>query len=231
MYSGNLTYSYVRFVQLPWLTKGQQEVAGSRQHLSKMTASTLKLSCETVDDNKVVYTSWDDLFANADNIQWLVCDYNNLTTLPESIGKLTQLTHLFCDHNHLTSLPESIGNLSQLQVFHCNHNKLTTVPESIGNLQQLRRISLHNNQITHLPESIGNLQQLTHLCVSLNKLASLPISLGNLSQLESLSIGWNDDLTEFPDQLLKCKKLRSIDYADTPMDIPQPLFQKIKAGM
>lgn len=38
-----------------------------------------------------------------------------LTTLPESIGDLTQLKKLDLRYNQLQSLPESIGNLIQLQ--------------------------------------------------------------------------------------------------------------------
>ncbi len=65
----------------------------------------------------------------------------------------------------------------------------------------------------------------------MNKLTSLPESFGDLTQLEILGIGWNDEFIEFPTQLLQCKKLRSIDYADTPMEIPEPLFSKIKGRL
>ena len=38
----------------------------------------------------------------------------DLTSLPASIGNLTNLEKLYLDENKLTSLPESIGNLKNL---------------------------------------------------------------------------------------------------------------------
>src|SRR5665647_1332181 len=42
--------------------------------------------------------------------------YSKLTSLPESIGSLTQLQNLYVDNNQLTFLPDSIGQLAQLQI-------------------------------------------------------------------------------------------------------------------
>ena len=55
------------------------------------------------------------------------CSWNNLTTLPESIGNLTSLQVLICSDNHLTILPESIGEMTSLQYLDCSGNRL---PES-----------------------------------------------------------------------------------------------------
>ena len=42
----------------------------------------------------------------------LDCGNNNLTSLPPSIGHLTNLTRLYCRNNKLTELPSSIGQLT-----------------------------------------------------------------------------------------------------------------------
>ncbi|MBP5093899.1 MAG: leucine-rich repeat domain-containing protein, partial [Abditibacteriota bacterium] len=47
---------------------------------------------------------------------------NNLTSLPESIGNLTNLEFLFLDYNKLTSLPSSIGNLTNLRSLYLGGN-------------------------------------------------------------------------------------------------------------
>ncbi|MGK7926074.1 MAG: leucine-rich repeat domain-containing protein, partial [Spirulina sp.] len=49
--------------------------------------------------------------------------------------------------NQLVTLPESLGNLTQLQTLFLQNNQLVTLPESFGNLTQLQTLSLHNNQL------------------------------------------------------------------------------------
>ncbi|MEK7399563.1 MAG: COR domain-containing protein, partial [Candidatus Poribacteria bacterium] len=97
-----------------------------------------------------------------------------LTSLPESIGKLTQLQSLDVDSNRLTSLPESIGQLTQLQILSAKNNQLTSLPESIGQLAQLKLLDASNNRLTNLPESIENLTSLEILRLSGNDALNLP---------------------------------------------------------
>ena len=50
--------------------------------------------------------------------------YNQLTTLPESIGNLSSFENLFLYDNQLTTLPESICNLPSDCYIYVNENKL-----------------------------------------------------------------------------------------------------------
>ena len=65
-------------------------------------------------------------------------DDKNLTTLPESIGKLVNLTSLdlrYC--RSLTTLPDSISklvNLTSLELYSC----YATVPKSITDMPKLK---------------------------------------------------------------------------------------------
>ena len=47
-----------------------------------------------------------------------------LTSLPSSIGKLTNLTELYLRDNELRTLPESIGNLTNLTKLNLSYNEL-----------------------------------------------------------------------------------------------------------
>lgn len=89
-----------------------------------------------------------------------------LTSLPESIGNLTNLQYLGIQNNQLTSLPKSLGSLTNLEHLSLKQNKLTSLPENIGNLTNLKHLDLCFNKLTSLPESLGNLINLTHLSLS-----------------------------------------------------------------
>ena len=108
---------------------------------------------------------------------------NQLTELPESIGKLTNLTTLYLSSNQLTELPESIGKLTNLTYLNLFSNQLTELPESIGNLTNLSRLVLDSNQLTKLPESIGKLTNLTWLNLSNNPIKSLSAEHSHLSNI------------------------------------------------
>ena len=70
--------------------------------------------------------------------------------------------------SNLTSLPESIGNLKNLTILVLLYNKLVTIPESIGNLTNLTYLDLGNNRLVSLPDSIGKLDKLEFFNISNN---------------------------------------------------------------
>jgi leucine-rich repeat protein SHOC2 len=120
--------------------------------------------------------------------------------LPESIGKLTNLTVLEINHNNLTALPESIGNLTNLRKLDLSDNQLTSLPDSIGSLRNLTELSLTNNRLEKLPDSIGNIHELTDLYLGHNKLTILPESIGDLVNLTGIDI-YQNQLHEIPESI------------------------------
>ena len=96
--------------------------------------------------------------------------YNQLTSLPDSIGMLTSLTILYLSNNQLTSLSESIRKLTSLTTLDLSYNQLTSLADSIEMLTSLTDLDLSNNQLTSLPESIGMLTSLTNLYLYNNQL-------------------------------------------------------------
>jgi Leucine-rich repeat (LRR) protein len=55
------------------------------------------------------------------------------------------LTKLLLSENQITSLPESIGNLTNLEELDLSGNELSVLPETIFNLNNLTKLSLSNN--------------------------------------------------------------------------------------
>ncbi len=137
---------------------------------------------------------------------------NQLTTLPDSLGQLTQLTNLDLSNNQLTALPTSLGQLTQLTELRLSYNQLATLPESFGQLKQLQLLILDNNILTTMPEVINQIVNLKGLELDGNQFIDLPKSL-NLPNLESLYLGTdagNNPLINLPECIRKMKKLRNL---------------------
>ncbi|MFM5891194.1 MAG: COR domain-containing protein [Dolichospermum sp.] len=82
--------------------------------------------------------------------------YNQLTTLPEAIAQLSNLSELYLSYNQLTTLPEAIAQLSNLTVLDLSDNQLTTLPEAIKQLSQLEKLDLRGNQLNIPAEILGS---------------------------------------------------------------------------
>lgn len=80
-------------------------------------------------------------------IAW--ADKNNIPQdrLPRDTEELCNLDALYLNFLGLTHLPDSIGKLSQLTTLDVAHNQLTHLPDSIGNLTNLRRLNIHDNPL------------------------------------------------------------------------------------
>ncbi|KAL2911175.1 hypothetical protein HK105_209362 [Polyrhizophydium stewartii] len=157
---------------------------------------------------------------------WL--DQNKITSLPDSIGSLKELTHLYVlqtrlhlmamfsrtrcrdlTSNQLSSLPASLGGLSKLQGLFVGRNKLTVVTEQIGSLKGLLKLSLNFNQLSTLPASIGSLTKLQAFWVGHNKLTVVPEWTGNLKELTNLDFEANQ-ISEFPESIGELTKLQEL---------------------
>ena len=102
-------------------------------------------------------TSIPNNIGSLNNLTYLNLHFNQITNIPETIGELTQLTEIYLENNLFGILPESIGNLTNLITLNINENQLTSIPENIGNLTGLEKLLLYNNSLTSLPESICNI--------------------------------------------------------------------------
>lgn len=115
----------------------------------------------------------------------------SITSLPASIGNLTNLFDLQLGDNQLTSLPASIGNLTNVRSLGLWGNQLTSLPSEIGDLTGLQELDVDDNQLTSLPTEIENLTALTLLSLGSNQLTTLPLSLWDLTDLQNLNLNGN----------------------------------------
>lgn len=135
-----------------------------------------------VDDNQIIELP--ESIGNLNQLQKLNFASNPLETLPERvIGQLIQLKSIDGSYNNLTTLPESIGSLSKLTTLNLENNQLTALPESLTQLKNLETLNLESNKLTRLPESMGNLSNLRSIQLQNNLLEELPDSLSNIDKL------------------------------------------------
>ncbi len=119
---------------------------------------------------------------------------NQLTELPEWLGRFTQLDSLEFSGNQVTVVPESISALTSLNSLGLGYiedgspagsggNPIEQLPEWLGNLTDLTELGLDGCKLGRLPDWLGRLINLKHLYVDHNQLTELPASLGNLKSL------------------------------------------------
>ena len=96
--------------------------------------------------------SWNDGRVETINLSAL-----QITSLPESIGNLSNLKEIYMSSNELTILPESIGELSNIVALELFENQLTSIPQGIGNFSNLVYLNFEDNQLISIPESFCNL--------------------------------------------------------------------------
>ena len=165
------------------------------------------------------------------NVTMLNLSGNQLTSLPESIGDLTNVTVLNLSGNQLTSLPESIGKLTNVTTLNLSRNRLTSLPESIGNLTKITTLDLRRNQLTGLPESIGNLTNLSSLDIDGNQLTSLPESIGNLTKITALNLSGHQ-LTALPKSIGNLTNLTALNLSDNRITrLPKQLADPLVRGL
>ncbi|MFC1585352.1 Ig-like domain-containing protein [Fibrobacterota bacterium] len=170
---------------------------------------------EILDSNSLNFPGINSLIQwKNDRITSLDLDgFVQITTLPASVGGLSQLTKLTISNTNLRQLPESFTSLILLEDLDLSGNQLESLPDSIGNLTELLRLNLSGNNLSQLPASIGNLTRLTDLDVSDNQLYQLGNAIGNLINLLSLNLSHNA-LPDLPESIGSLEQLGILNLAN-----------------
>ena len=123
---------------------------------------------------------------------------NSLTSVPESLGQLSELIFLDMSFNgSITTLPVDLSGLSSLETWNMSNCRIDLLPTSpnvssptsgIGVLSALKVLNFSNNDITLLPEELGVLTGLTSLIAAPNPFPSVPSEYSNLVNLTTLDL-------------------------------------------
>ena len=189
------------------------------RNLQKLTA----LSIDTPGKYGLKYIwevpNWIGDLKNLQSLELVGYGNNSLRAaiIPDSIGKLTNLTQLRLkrDQENLLNcispegLASIIGNLTALVDLELSCNEL---PWEIGNLKSLRTLSLNNcPHLVKIPDSVGNLIKLEQLKLSCcKKLENIPDSVGKLSALTGLDLYACGSLTTLPNSISKLTGIETL---------------------
>lgn len=87
------------------------------------------------------------------NTRWLILTDNQISHLPDSIGKQHRLQKLMLAGNHLQSLPESLKHCQNLQLIRIAANQLTHLPAFLLDMPKLAWIAYAGNPFSqHIDE-------------------------------------------------------------------------------
>ena len=155
-----------------------------------------------------------------------------LSTLPESIGQLTEVRELWISRNKLSSMPKAIGQLRQLKKIMAFSNGFEALPEALRPLTQLDAIYMGDCRLATLPDWLGELRSLKSLVVTGNHLTTLPASIGELQQLEEINAEDNQ-LASLPESLQRLPKLKELylhgnDQLGIPPEVLGPTMLQVR---
>lgn len=160
-------------------------------------------------------TTIPDEILSLTNLTHLNLRYNGIQTLPDRLGELTNLTYLNVSSNSLTTLPSSIWALNQLRyldISYIGEAGLTSLPDVFDSLPNLTYFGAAGHKLTALPSSLWNLSNLTTLYLNDNLLPTLPTEIGQLTALQRLFVGGNQ-LTALPESLWNLTNLVDLDIS------------------
>jgi hypothetical protein len=159
-----------------------------------------------------------EIFDLADSLEILNLTGNRLQSLPDDLGRLSNLRILFCSENQFTHLPPALGDCPRLSMIGFKANQIESIdPASFP--AALRWLILTDNRIQTLPAALGHCLQLQKLMLSGNRLSSLPATLANSTRLELLRIAANAFQT-LPPWLLDLPRLTWLAFAGNPCSTP-----------
>ncbi|XP_020226991.1 probable LRR receptor-like serine/threonine-protein kinase At2g16250 [Cajanus cajan] len=153
-----------------------------------------------------------------------------VSSIPSSLGNLTNLTALYLSNNNLTgNVPESFGQLSALLVLDLSRNSLSGfIPMAFASLGNLSSLDMSANSLSGpIPTGVGTLSRLRYLNLSNNGLASLPARLGGLTSLVDLDLSENSfSGSRLPQGLTGLRNLRQLILANSMLAgvLPARLF-------
>ena len=169
---------------------------------------------------------------NPKQLQVLILDSLDLTTLPIAIQRFTHLKQLSLNNNPQLNLDKVFTDLKDLPIAFLNlqHNHLTKLPASIQYIETLVDLNLSRNNLTDTKTFtyLAQLDRLRSLWLNDNNLTALPNTISQLHQLRNLYFEHNN-VENLPKDFYKMKKVWVIHAGHNKFNSLPEQFSKMKA--
>lgn len=119
----------------------------------------------------------------AADVESIILSYNQLSYMPESLVKFSNLKCLDISSNGLTSLPD-IFEFCSLSTLIAKNNNLTneSLPKTFTVNSTLRELNLSGNQLSSFPEQVFDFCNLKYLYLGGNQITSVPRNIWKLTK-------------------------------------------------
>lgn len=145
--------------------------------LKQITSLEICFGLNTVPSSVIALTQLEELKISS-----------NLTALPENICNLKKLKVLNLESNDISELPYTIGRLTDLRALYLYGNELLSVPDSIQNLN-LSTLKLEMSEsVDSFPSALLKIKSLESLNITQKNLKELPTQFNNLENLRDLTM-------------------------------------------
>ncbi|MAP96521.1 MAG: protein kinase [Ponticaulis sp.] len=82
-----------------------------------------------------------------DQLRWLILTDNEITALPQSIGRLNKLQKCMLAGNQLTDLPEEMANCRSIELLRLSANHFEAIPDFVFDLPKLTWLTFAGNPL------------------------------------------------------------------------------------
>ncbi|KAH3742877.1 leucinerich repeat kinase [Pelomyxa schiedti] len=91
-----------------------------------------------------------EFFENCKALQILDLSFNRITSIPDTVSSVGNLTSFNIEHNEIESLPVSIGDCVQM-ILYCGFNKIAALPHSLAHHARLSKVHYQPNPLQNMP--------------------------------------------------------------------------------
>jgi predicted DNA-binding WGR domain protein/Leucine-rich repeat (LRR) protein len=165
-------------------------------------------------------------------LKWLSIAFCDFTIVPEFVTGFTELEILEINGNPIAELPKGFEKLKNLKELNANGTKINSFPEVLYDLPQLESISFAYNKFcnydiyrvlpsikelnfsytSYMPSIAVPLPTLERLSIDIDTMEPIPNAVFECTNLKILEM-INDEVTTFPDNLVKLKQFEEIAFS------------------